>query len=75
MKDAGFQNRTELLRTITNRGFSQSAKHETMLLFGAIRTQSEKDEAAKRAIPLVKACKTEEEAVQAVKTVIAQMTE
>jgi hypothetical protein len=45
-----------------------------MLLFGSIKTQSEKEEVARRAIPLVKACKTEKEAVEAVAKVIAQMT-
>ena len=53
--------------------FSQSAKHETMLLFGSIKTHSRKEEAAKRAIPLVMACQTETEAVKAVSQVIEQM--
>lgn len=66
-------NRTNLLRTFTDMSFSQSAKHETMLLFASIKTHSEKEEAAKRAIPLVKASKTEKEAVEAVSKVIEQM--
>lgn len=73
MSEIVVTNRSSLLRTFTDMNFSQSAKHETMLLFGSIKTHSEKEEAAKRAIPLVKACKTEEEAVEAISKVIEQM--
>ena len=73
MNEIIYTNRTKLLRTFTGMKFSQSAKHEVMLLFGSIETHSEKEEAARRAIPLVEACKTEEEAIQAVSGVIRQM--
>ncbi len=63
-------NRVNLLRTFSDMRFSQSAKHKAMLLFGSIKTQSEKEEAARRAIPLVKACKTEKEAVEAVAGIV-----
>ncbi len=66
-------NRTNLLKIFSDMKFSQAAKHETMLLFGKLETHEQKEEAAKRAIPVVKSCKTEQEAVKAVSRVIEQM--
>ena len=66
-------NRSNLLRTITDMNFPQSTKHEIMLLFGSIKTHSEKERVAEKCISLVKNCKTEQEAIEAVKTVIQQM--
>ena len=75
MREIVYTNRSNLVKTFLDLRFSQSTKHEIMLLFGNLKTHEEKEEAAKRATPLLKACKTEEEAIAAVARVIEEMTE
>ena len=65
--------RTRLLTLITEKNISNSIVNEIMLLFGNIKTHSEKELVAERCIPLVKNCKTEQEALEAVKKVVEQM--
>jgi hypothetical protein len=72
MKDILTYNRMNLLMAITDMGFSQSTKHDIMLLFGVLKTNLQKEEVAKRAIPLVKKCKTEKEGIEIIRKVIEQ---
>lgn len=69
MKEDIYHSRTKLLLTFTEKKYSQSAKHDTMLLFGILKPE-QKEEVAKAAIPLVKSSKTEEEALQKIKELI-----
>ncbi len=70
MKDEGIMFRSLLLRTFTEKKYSQSAKHEIMLLFGNIEPEK-KEEIAKQLIPLVETGNSEEEAMRRVTEALA----
>ena len=62
-------NRTKLLCTFTSHRYSQSAKHETMLLFKDV-DPNKKEDLAKMLIPIVENSESEEEALQNIRETI-----
>ena len=74
MNEDKYFHRTRLLETFTEKKYSQEAKHEIMLRFGVLK-KNQKEETAKKAIPLVQNSKTEKEAVEAVLRLVEQTKE
>ena len=64
--------RTSLLKTFSEKKYSQLVKEEIMLLFGSI-PPSKKEEVAKKAIPLVETSKTEQEAKNKIMQLVKQV--
>ena len=73
MKEDIYRYRTNLLKTFSEKKYSQLAKHEIMLYFGNIDPNL-KEEVAKQSIPLVRQSKTEQEAITKVKELVNKMS-
>ena len=72
MKEDKYHYRTKMLLTASERKFSQDTKGEIMHLFGNLKPE-QKEEAAKKAIPIVEQATSEKQAYNKIAEMIEQM--